>query len=73
MSTPREIIPTIELSNVDTKLSYREFVLREQDNITMEKAEKLYEKCRCVFATNHQIQSSRAIQERDQFFFFFGQ
>ena len=39
-----ESVPSIELPNVDTKLSYREYVLKEPDSVTMEEAEEGYEK-----------------------------
>ena len=33
------------MENVDAKLCYREYVLQENDSITMEEAERGYEKC----------------------------
>lgn len=66
LSSPREIIPTIELPKVAAKLSYREYVLlREQDTITMEEAEEGYEKCEVLQPPHRQLPSPRAIQERD--------
>ena len=48
-----EAVPSIELPNVDTKLSYREYVLKEPDSVTMEEAEEGYEKFRfSLFSTS---------------------
>ena len=45
MNLKRDNYPTIELPDVDTKLSYREYVLKQSESITMAKAEQGYERC----------------------------
>ena len=40
----RDNYPTIELPNVDTKLSYREYVINESEDITIDEAEQGYER-----------------------------
>ena len=40
----RDNYPTVELPNVDVKLSYREYVINESEDITMEEAEQGYER-----------------------------
>ena len=67
LSSPREIIPTIELPKVAAKLSYREYVLlREQDTVTMDEAEENYAKYILPNSPSSQLHPPRAIQERDQ-------
>jgi hypothetical protein len=44
MNIKRDNFPTIELPDVDTKLSYREYVLKQSESITITKAEQGYER-----------------------------
>ena len=48
-SFKRDNYPTVALSSVDTKLSYREYVINEQEDVTMEAAEQGYERYVVVF------------------------
>ena len=68
MNMKRDNYPTIELPDVDTKLSYREYVLKQSESITITKAEQGYERYVCLHPPTHQLFASPTKHEQNALF-----